>query len=220
MKARYFYERLIRYPEESRTTRKYYYGYSNQYVTIHRKNNKSEWYRIYEDGSVMKITKEDDDCNYEPDLCNIDDLTGNNFELFNSVQIIKSGYLILEQGNNHITDMRRIISILNHYIYSLDGSYSLVNDKRTIPCLCGSSIWSNGVTDYITYKAVNGIEVHVRTIKNLCEENVERKYYGARPIPFIKSIDNSTSINISFDNGINNDVYKDSYKKDKQEKAA
>lgn len=213
MEARYFYERLIKYPEESQKTGKYYYGYSNRNVEIHHKNNKSEWYTIHEDGSVAK---KNIDGSYERNFCNIDDLMGDDFELFNSVQIVQSGYLILGQIVDGIsmTDMRRVVSKLHDYIDSLDDSYSLVSDNRTdIPRLCGGSCWSNGVTDYITYYDVNGIELHVRTIKNLCRENVERKYYDARPIPFIKSMDNTTSIHVSFVHFMCRNDYKETREK-------
>ena len=213
MEARYFYERLIKYHEETWKTAKYYYGYSNRKVEIHHKNNKSEWYMIHEDGSV---TKENIDGSYESNFCTINDLIGDDFELFNIVQIVKSGYLVLQENNTgtYITDMRRVVSKLHDYIDSLDDSYSLVSDKRTdIPRLCGGSCWSNGVTDYITYHAVNGIELHVRTIKTLCRENAERKYYDARPIPFIKSIDSEISIHVSFVHYMYRNDYKETREK-------
>ena len=213
MEARYFYERLIKYPEESWKTRKYYYGYSNRKVEIHHKNNDSEWYTIHSDGLVTKNTI---DGNYERDFCSIDDLVGDDFELFSIVQIIKSGYLVLQENNTgtYINDMRVLVSRLHSYIDSLDDNYSLFSDGHTdIPRLCGGSAWTNGLTDYITYHSVNDIELHVRTIKNLCRENVERKYYDARPIPFIKSIDSEISIHVSFVHNMNKNDYEETRKK-------
>lgn len=173
---------------------KYYYEYSNRIVRIHHKNNNDEWYVIDENGSVAKDNLNGD---YKMNFCHINNLTGDDFELFNIVQVIKAGYLVFELivYDNAVNDirMRKIVSQLHHYIDALDDS------KHTaIPYLCGGSCWTNGVTDYITYYAVNGIEVHVRTIKNLCQENVECNYYDAKSIPFIKSMDNNTTIHVSF----------------------
>ena len=64
--------------------------------------------------------------------------------------------------------------------------------------MCGGSIWVNGLTDYFMYSGVNGIVVHVETIEHLCNENMQRKYYDMRPVPFIKSIDSSSAIHICF----------------------
>lgn len=210
MKAKYFYERLKKYPEESAKRRKYYYGYSNQVVRVHRKNNNYEYDCIHVDGSVDKMTI--DDSYNIINSCHVDALIGDDFELFNPVQIVKSGYLVLGQvGSNPITNMERVISKLHDYIDSLDTDtpYSFGDKSINIPRLCGGSCWNNGTTDYITYHAINGIELHVRTIKSLCKENVERKYYDARPIPFIKSMDNTMSIHVSFVHFMNKNNYKE-----------
>lgn len=213
MEARYFYERLIMYPEESHKSGKYYYGYNNQNVEIHHKGNETEWYTVHSDSLVSKETI---DGSYERDICCIDDLTGDDFELFNIIQIIKSGYLVLQENNTgaYINDVRILVSRLHSYINSLDDCCSLFSDRRTdIPRLCGGSCWTNGLTDYITYNAVNGIELHVRTIRSLCRENVERKYYDARPIPFIKSIDSEISVHVSFVHSMNKNDYEETRKK-------
>lgn len=209
MTAKYFYERLIKYPEESYESGKYYYGYSNHSVEIHRKNNNCEYFIIRENGSVTKASISHF---YERDFGNIDDLTGDDFELFSCVQIIKSGYLVLEKAtDNPITDMRIIISRLHNYIDSLDNDF--IHARTDVPHLCGGSCWSNGLTDYFTYHAVNGIELHIGTIKNLCEKNIERKYYDARCIPFIKSMDNNVSIHISFVHYMHENNYEEIRKK-------
>ena len=194
MNAQYFYKRLLRYSIESSTSGKYYYGYSNSSVQIHRKNNNSEWYSVFVGGSV---TKENIDGDIIRGL-NISDLLGDDFEIFNIVQIVKSGYLVIEKDDTRITNMRVIISKLHKYIQSFETPWWSSEVKLNIPHLCGGSTWTNGSTDYFMYSGINGIEVHVETIKHLCDENIQRKYYDVRPIPFIKSIDSSSAIHIRF----------------------
>ncbi len=212
MKARYFYERLLKYPKKSSNSNKYYYRYSNQNIMIHHKRNETEWYVVWADGSV---TKQNSDGSIR-DFCKVDDLIGDDFEIFNIVQIIKSGYLVLDENNNDnpITDMRKVVSRLHNYIDSLDVPYHLFNDRRTdIPHLCGGSCWSNGLTDEFQYHAVNSIELHVRTIRILCRENMERKYYDVKPIPFIESMGSNTSVHVSFVHNMGMNDYKETRKK-------
>ena len=194
MNAQYFYKRLCGYPAESFVSGKYHDAYSYSNIQIHRKNNNSEWYSVFADGSVTKYNI------YGTMIrgLNINDLLGDDFELFNIVQIVKSGYLVIEKDNTHITNMKVIISKLYRYIQSFDPPLWNCEIEHYIPHICGGSIWVNGLTDYFMYSGVNGIVVHVETIEHLCNENMQRKYYDMRPVPFIKSIDSSSAIHICF----------------------
>ena len=191
MKAEYFYNRLLKYDEESRTTGKDYYGYCNGAVNIHRKNDESEYFTIYKNGRVYHHYTG----NYDGEWLTVANLEGDNFEIFNIVQIIRSGYLTLNTESE--LDVKKSISKLYNYIRSFDNGHPFKKTKN-IPTLCGGSIWSNGVTDDFQYYSVNGIEVHLQTIKELCKENVNRKHYDLRPIPFIKAMKNTNTIYVSF----------------------
>ena len=70
--------------------------------------------------------------------------------------------------------------------------------KKNIPKLCGGSSWSKGLTSKFEYYAVNGVQLNVEIIKELCKCNMDRKYYGVRSIPFIKDVKNEEAIHISF----------------------
>ena len=201
MNAMYFYNRLLGYEEERRKTRKYYYGYSNGMVFIHLKNDENTWFVVYRDGTVLRHTK--DGCIY--DSMNIKDLDGNDFELFNDVQIIKSGYIVL--GTKTEYEVKKVISDLHDVIDSYyDGVFSN-STKQNIPYLCGGSCWKGGVTDGFQYYDINGIELELKTVRKLCEENVHRKHYNAKCIPFNKYMDNTGAIHVRFVASIDSSNY-------------
>lgn len=191
MNAKYFYNRLLGYDEESEKTGKYYYGYCNRMVTIHHKNDETSWFVIHANGTVYRETIG----SYKTEILKIDELDGNDFELFNIVQILKSGYLLLNTEAK--LDVKQTISDLYIHIDSFDDG-GLFEKKADIPLLCGVSLWDDGVIDNFSYYAVNGIEIEIQTIKNVCKKNVSRKYYDLGCMPFIKSMENSCSIYVSF----------------------
>ena len=206
MNAKYFYNRLLGYDEENRKTGKYYYGLCNRMVTIHHKNDETLWFVIHADGTVYRKTIE----SYETEKLKIDELEGGDFELFNIVQILKSGYIVLNTKTE--LEVKQIISDLYTHIASFDDG-ELFKKKKNIPLLCGGSFCVDGVTDSFSYYAVNGIEIEIQTIKNICRENVNRKHYNLACMPFIKSMDNSSSVYVSFVHNMQKGDYEETYKK-------
>lgn len=206
MDAKYFYNRMLGYEEESRKTGKCYYGYCNHMVDIHHKSDETSWFTIYTSGTVRKKTIGSN----KTEKLKIDDLEGDDFELFNIVQIVKSGYLVLNPKKE--LEVKRIISDLWIHIKSFNDS-GLFEKKENIPLICGASFWDDGVTDSFSYYAVNGIEIEIQTIKNICKKNVNRKHYDLTCIPFIKSMDNANSIHVSFIYNMKKGDYEETYRK-------
>lgn len=208
MKAMYFYNRLLNYDEEVRKTNKYHYGYSNGMVTIHHKNDENNWFVIYREGLVMKHTSD----SYMVERLNIHDLNGDDFELFSNVQILKTGYIVLATKTEY--EVKKVISKLHAIVASYDVDFFRGSTKNNIPYLCGGSIWENGVTDGFQYRDPNGIELELKTVRELCKENVNRKHYDAKCIPFDKRMKNEGSIHVRcVSNMKNSDCYDDTYKK-------
>lgn len=205
MKAKYFYDRLLNYESESRKTQKYYYGFSNRMVTIHHIGDESTYYTIFDNKNVMvkKIGS------YKTASMTLDDLSGDDYELFNIVQILKTGYIVLDTDSE--LEIKKVISKLSEHIEWDDEGYRRKGDN--IPILCGESFWEDGVTDEFQYYATNEIEVHVQMVRNLCKSNINRKYYGLRCIPFIKSISNSQAIHVEFIQSMNKGNYNEEYEK-------
>lgn len=206
MDAKYFYNRLLGYENERLTSEKYFYGYENKMVDIHHKNDESTWFVIHYDGTVYRNSLIGD-----RKQMYIDELEGNDFELFNIVQVIKCGYLVLETKSKF--DVKRAISSLHHYIDSFDNTIDTVRKNNRIPVLCGGSIWENGVTEEFQYYSVNGIELDLMTIESLCQYNISRKHYDAKCFPFIKSMKDCNSIYVSFVHNMNEEKFDEVYKK-------
>lgn len=190
MNAIYFYNRLLGYEEESRKTGKHYYGYSNGNVTIHHKGDKRNWFVIFKDGSVLKESAE----NARTVELHVQDLEGDDFELFNIVQIIKSGYLVLDTISER--EVKEVISKLYGCVESHE------NEDKDGPSICGAIMWYQGLTDRFHYFDINVIELELNTVKNLCKENVSRKYYDLHCIPFDKNMKNESAIHVRFINNM------------------
>lgn len=179
MKAMEIYQKLLNYENEQRKSNKYYYGLSNNICYIHHKGDENKYCVLYKSGRVIEHDI------YEPEFINethVSKLIGDDFELFNSVQFHKCGYLTID-GANSENDIKEVISKL----------YGIIHNHA-----CGGTFWENGLTDHIRYFASNGVEVSLCTIKEICKSNVMRKHYGAQILPFIKYMKNSESLYISF----------------------
>lgn len=203
MEAKYFYNRLLGYREESTRTGKYYYGYCNNMVRIHHKNDNLSWYVVHEDGKVYHRFNKS--IGRIDQLLNIDDLEGKDFELFSPVQIIKSGYIILDTNSEF--EVKKVITDLYKYI-------SLLSDnEENAPSPCGGLCFTNGITSEFSYHSTNKIELQLQSIRELCKDNINRKYYDSSCIPFIKTMKNKNSIHVNFirNMGIENN-YEEIYK--------
>lgn len=195
MNARYFYLRLKGYPQESKETGLYYYGYCNNMVTIHHKHDNYNWFVVHENGTVIVKNRYNNDMK----RLTIDDLKSNDFELYDPVQVYKSGYIVLEDIKKEY-DVKRNISKLYYYIQSFDDPYDDTCNE-SIPLLCGIAVFNNGVTDefqFYTTDNSNSIELHLMTVGRLCKENVLRKHYDARVYPFNKNMSSNNSIYVTF----------------------
>lgn len=204
MKAKYFYERMIGYKNEASNTGKFYYGYSNGMVDIHHKNNENEYFLIWGSKEVTRYYKEESELSYHREQkMQLDDLKGDDFELFSVVQIIKCGYIVFENAKSE-NDIKKIISDTHNYIESFEEERLIYgiddgDDKNDpVPFLVGGSCWNNGMTDEFSFCAKNGVEIQLSTIRKLCDRNMDRKHYGARCIPFIKDKKNTDCIYVKF----------------------
>lgn len=206
MEAKYFYERMLGYEKECFTSRKYCYNYENASITIHHKNDESIWFIIRSNGEVERAVMGQ---GYSEEKLNINDLKGDDFEIFNIVQIIKSGYLVLNTETEY--QVKKTITKLHDFIDSLRGDY--LHPKKDVPHICGGSCWRDGVTSEFEYLAVNGMELHLRSVKKLCKDNVSRKYYDLHCIPFIKSIDCGKAIHVCFEDIMWGGDFDEAYKK-------
>lgn len=208
MTAQYFYERLLGYKEESHKTGMWYYGYANDSVEIHRKNDEDIYYVIRIDGRVQEYLTNTDSL-LPRNVHFVGDLQGDDFELYNTVQMLKTGYIVLNNVNSEF-NVKKIITNLRYYIESFEDTI-YPRSTGPIPCLCGGCCFSKGVTDNFTFYATNGIEIEIYTIRRLIEENKNRKYYDARVMPFKRKMDTDNSFYVTFTKIIRgvdmNDVY-------------
>ena len=191
MNAQYFYKRLLGYEDERRETELYYYGYSNNAVEIHHRGDEDNWFTVYGDGQVFAYHRHI----HGHETLHVDNLDGDDFELFSTVQVYKSGYIVLDTQSEY--DVKRVITKLYYHINSFEDIYD--DNTKNIPVLCDGSMWNNGVTDgFQYYAATSTVELKIRTIRSLCKENINRKHYGARVYPFKKYMHNSDSCYVTF----------------------
>lgn len=150
----------------------HYYGFSNQFMTIHEKGAPPEkgHYNVHLDGSVFQVNDFID--GHPVTELTLNDLTGE-YELYNPVQTYMCGYIIFNNKNINIEDvLYNLYRKINH----------LGNEGGTdSPRLCGISTF-----DSFSYD--DSVEVEVFTIKNLIEYNVNRVKVGLNPYPFKKNI--------------------------------
>lgn len=180
MDARYFYDMMMEYTFNN-DKKHCYYGLCNRTVYIHHKGDESTYYVIFDSKEVMKHVND----KYDSKLM-LSDLTGDDYELYNPVQIYKAGYIIITESCN-TNDIKRVISEL----------YDKVEETEGVT-LCGGSFWDEGLTDSFSYYSSNGTELEIGMIKDLTKENVDRKYYGLRAIPFNKEIKNDDAFHVKF----------------------
>ncbi len=212
MIAKYFYDRLVGYDKEAMETGKFYYGYSNGMVDVHHKNNDDEYFIIWGSKGVTKYCRDKSTLSYNIVDKNLilEDLEGDDFELFSLVQVVKCGYMVFENTKSE-TDIKKIISYMHDYIDSFGNS-----EDEKIPFLVGGSGWENGMTDSFSFCSKSGIEIHLKTVKRLCNENMDRKYYGAKCFPFIKDKKNTECIYVKFITNIERETTKNIIKRSNQ----
>lgn len=183
MKAIDFYNRLLNYDDESKETGKYYYGFSNGTVTIHRIGDNTE-YILYKKGIYMTIS---------PDLSlmrnrNIDELKGDDFELYSKIQCFKCGYL----KYNNTSTIKDIISKIRSIFNNID----FFGEEKEDKLILNNATFIDGYSDGFSYSLNNESETYLElcTIPYICKENINRSYYGVKCFPFIKNIRNNEAI--------------------------
>lgn len=126
-------------------------------------------------------------------ISHISDLTGDDFEIYNRIQIFKSGYILLE------TDEKDIDKLVISGLYNFINRRTEDNLGKTLPpFICGIANFRNGLTDEIHYSSRQNIEVHLQSINLFRNCNAARKYYDLNPIPFIPRIKNKEAIHVNF----------------------
>lgn len=202
MDALYFYNRMMNYDKESRETGKYCYNFDNGIVNIHHIGEEDIWYTIYRDRTVHKHCF---NRTFHGVKLTIDDLLGDDFEIFNDIRVFKSGYLLIKPSESNNDIMETITSLFNH-IESIECDCDDIPEDKKVPYLVGCISFYRGLTDNFTFHTSNHIEVEIRTIQNFSRENVERKYYGMKAIPFIKDIKSDQAIHVDFSTFANEDT--------------
>lgn len=176
----------------------------NGYVTVHHATQRADeeigtYYQIDRDGTVRKNNL----FHFEDTKMRLEDLDGDDFELFSSIQTYKAGYVVLEPPTE--TDKpgyaKKVLSNLHNYIADLEPDYWHRNGddykKNPYPVLVGGSSWEYGLTEEFSYCSTNGMEIHIQTIHKFCKENETRKHYGCRPIPFRKNMDSNVAFHVT-----------------------
>lgn len=211
MKAEYFYNRLLKYSEEVRTTGKRYstYGNDGANVKIHRKNDNSKYYLVHTSGCVMEydVNKADyTNLGYsaiDKTLADIDD-----FEVYSTLSILKSGYLVFR--TNSEKEIKKIISLLHKEINDNHKDKNILYPGEYI--IESNARFKKPYNDGFVYCTPDGVSVRLSTVKKLCVENTNRRYYDTPSIPFIKSMKNEVAIHVSFIDDTYGKKPKDAYK--------
>lgn len=192
MKAEYFYDRLRRYKDEESTSGKSYLGYDHGMVAIHHSGDESTRYTIFSNGRVCQRRLEDQ----SGKLLSIAELAGDDYELFSGIQVVKSGYLVLKNADS-IDFVENILMELLQYIKHLKGNDMVGAADRIPDICCQNAVQENRVGSFF-YGYPMGVEVQLQTVKSFCKENVSRKYYGAKCIPFDTSMNAKNAIHVNF----------------------
>ena len=160
MNAMYFLERLRNYKNEKEISKMSYDGYEGHSVTIHRKNALLTYYDIFMNGTVHKAMDR------EIQILPIEDLEGDDFELFNTRQIVECGYIVNADNSKVAEQIRKTVIdyIANKQFESPVSDYKLIGPGLRF--------------------TIMGTEIVVLTDEQLEPMNKSRKYYGANIIPF------------------------------------
>lgn len=189
MNAKYFHDRLLS-------------GcYNNCAISIHHKGDDATWYTMYSSGNGFKYTLDG-----TQEVFRLQDLNGDDFERFNIVQILRSGYIVLNTDTE--IAVKSTISAIYGYINFLDE-----DSVEGAPYLCGGSSWIQGFCERFQYYSVNDIEVSLQMIPNLCHTNVLRKCRDLKSLPFIKTMDSRNSIYVNFVEDMRENDYNKAYAK-------
>ena len=188
--AKYWRDKLINYKYDNHKLCK---CISRDYIFIHHKNDEKHYYMInkYDKEAIRYSMNDNDEIHYI-----IDELDGKDFELFNTAQIILSGYIVLkkckskDELNKKMTDIYHHINKFAFYDCAISDRYSFISEYSYLP------------------KDNMDMEVKIRIIDELCKENKDRKYYKVRCIPFLRSIKNSEAFYVSISVGMCHKNYK------------
>lgn len=196
--AEYFATMLSNYSRISKESKKYWSGYTNWQVEIHHAGDEFMYYTIYKNGRVTKHFLSDS--SLAGVEVSMDELTGNDFELFNTIQITRTGYLMLE---SNITP-KEAISNLFFYIDENEWDCDKRNDGEShkCPALCGGAYFKDNLTSCFSYLSTSESELELQTIPELKRRNSSRVFYGIHPMPYIKNLDSRKAIYIPFINSV------------------
>lgn len=184
MKARYFYETLVNHrkqiddPNPIRCT---HYDYGN--TEIHHKGEYMRWYFISINGEVS----EQNLFGCANDDLTIDDLEGDDFELFSSEPIYKAGYIKFEDTVT-IRDVQERITELYYQVEYPDLDWG-VNVKDSVKS-----------TKYLTESGFeyefSELRIELELIKDFVADNRGRKHYGLKYIPFDPNMTSTNSVHV------------------------
>lgn len=176
--ARDFYNLLLNYQSEKEKSGYEYYGLEGGICTIHKIFNKNFWYNIYKDGTVIQEFKNTD----RTVKMSINDLTGDNYELYSPFQVVRCGYIELN------------IDTSKHDIQNI--MYRIFNEKITEDRRLDWSVHRN----YFRYGSKKSayITMELSTIRKVVGDNINRRYYGLSCFPFNKCQDRTKSIYVKF----------------------
>ena len=131
--AKYWRDKLINYKYDNHKLCK---CISRDYIFIHHKNDEKHYYMInkYDKEAIRYSMNDNDEIHYI-----IDELDGKDFELFNTAQIILSGYIVLkkckskDELNKKMTDIYHHINKFAFYDCAISDRYSFISEYSYLP---------------------------------------------------------------------------------------
>lgn len=167
MNAKYFFNNLL-----NGKYRDYESNIIESSIKIHHQNSKIDeiYYNIHMDGSVLKTYKD------KHFRMNIQQLEGNDFERYSTLQLIKAGYLMVE--DTHET----LIKICDYFNANRGGKYNITEDYSGEFRKGSAEIW------------IGTVRLNLLTVPALVKENYRRKRADKIALPFVKKAENESAI--------------------------
>lgn len=179
-------------------TAEYFYNKMKEYnnglnmISIRHKGDNYMYFVIFGDGVVLKTFVNEF---AEPEILKVSLLEGDDFELFNTVNIIKSGYLCL--NTNSDKEVKDVLLKLFSYIDSCKKSSS---EDAVVPNICGRVKEREELVDRFQCFSTNRVELDIHTVGYLDKMNLDRKFFNLKCIPIIEDdrINSKSAIHVNF----------------------
>lgn len=168
MEAKYFFDNLLNGKYRD------YESNIESSIKIHHQNSKIDeiYYNIHMDGSVLK--------NYRGKhfIMNIQDLEGNDFERYNTIRLIKAGYLFVEDVHE------TLIKICDYFNTNRGNEFNITKDYSGEFRSGEAELW------------IRTVRLNLLTVPALVKENYRRNRADKIVLPFLKKVENEGAIYI------------------------